>query len=73
MWSERRTVVDSLVWISKGKSSDKDNKFSAVLVGHVDKNSGLITTSYYLTSQILTVGQEHSMMCNVCNKVKEAL
>ena len=60
-----------LVRISKDESSDKDNKFLAVLVRHVDKDSGLITTSYYLTSQILTVAQEHSIMCNVCNKVKE--
>ena len=61
-----------LVRISKDESSDKDNKFLAVLVRHVDKDSGLITTSYYLTSQILTVAQEHSMMFNVCKKVKEA-
>ena len=51
------------------QSSDKD-KFLAILVRHVSKDSGLITT-YYLTSQMLTVAQEHSMMCNVCNKVNE--
>ena len=52
-------------------SSDKDDTFFPVLVRHVDKNSGLILTSF-LDMPNINSGSIAQQMYDVLNKVREA-